>query len=279
MNKIYLLVLAGGLLAACGGPTSETKNDPFSTEAPEEKKNEKAVKMTFEEGLEKKDSERRLVEVEGYVQLSVISSFSEKGQTVSFYGRRNQKSGPDYYTTMPIGNGKNEMRQLPKEYSSKDVLILDNQGKKVLANERVKLTGYFYTLGTTGYLEVTRIDKVEDVALDYETLKFPKLEEKHKSDNKAFDKGYQVEGKLSVPMYVLIDDETTVDITDKAGKKYNLKVVTGSGPGQIEELKEGWSNNDVKIRNDQGKLVSLGKNAKVYGVLKLDGLHVESIVQ
>lgn len=189
----------------------------------EEKKDEKAVKITFEEGLEKKDAKRRLVEVEGYVQLSVISSFSEKGQTVSFYGRRNQKSGPDYYTTMPIGTGKNEMKQLPKEYSSKDVSIKDNQGKTVLANERVKLTGYYYTLGTTAYLEVTRIDKVDEVALDYETLKFPKMEEKYKADNKAFDKGYQIGGKLAVPMYVLIDDETTVDITDKTGKTYNLK--------------------------------------------------------
>lgn len=279
MNKIYLFVLAGGLLASCGGSTNKTKDNLFSTDMTEEKKDEKVTKMTFEEGLEKKDAERRLVEVEGYVQLSVISSFSEKGQTVDFYGRRNQKSGPDYYTTMPIGNGKNQMKQLPKEYSSKDVLIIDNQGKKVLANERVKLTGYFYTLGTTAYLEVTRIDKVDDVALDYETLKFPKMEEKYKADNKAFEKGYQIEGKLSVPMYVLIDDETTVDITDKAGKTYNLKVVTGKGSGQIEELTEGWTNKDVKIRNDKGNLVNLNKNAKVYGVLKLDGLHVESIVQ
>jgi hypothetical protein len=156
---------------------------------------------------------------------------------------------------------------------------MDNQGKTVLANERVKLTGYYYTLGTTAYLEVTRIDKVDDVALDYETLKFPKMEEKYKADNKAYDKGYQIEGKLAVPMYVLIDDETTVDITDKTGKTYNLKVVTGKGAGQVEELTEGWSNKDVKIRNDQGKLVNLNKTAKVYGVLKLDGLHVESIVQ
>lgn len=277
MKKIYSLLIAGALMTACGNPGKPTSSN--LPEKKEEVKDEKPVGMTYDQGLNYKKGDRKLVEIEGYVQLSVISNFSEKGQTVSFYGRKNQMEGKDYYTTMPIGDGKNQMKQLPLKYKSSDVQMKDDEGNTVLANERVKLTGYLYAIGETEYLEVTKIHKVPEVAVDYAALNFPVLLEKNKADNKAFEKGYQLEGKLSVPMYVLIDDETTVDLTDKNGKTFNLKVITGTGASQIEELKEGWTNKDVKIRNDQGKLISTGKNVKVYGVLKLDGLHVESIVQ
>lgn len=279
MKKIYLLLLVGGILTACGGSTNDTKKDGLADGEAKEQKDDKPEVMSFEQGLKYNKSDRKLVEVEGYVQLSVVSNFSKNGQTVDFYGRRNQKGGAAYYTTMPVGNGKNQMKQLPKEYKSSDVSMTDDSGNTVGANQRVKLTGYLYTLGTTTYLDVTGIDKVDEKAVDYESLNFKKLEEKHTSDNNAADKGYWIEGRMSIPMFVLVDDETTVDIKDKSGKSFSLKLTTGTEAGQIEELGEGWTDRDVKIRTGKGKLVNLNQNVKVYGVLKLDGLHVEEIVQ
>ena len=278
MKKIYSLLIAGMVVTACENPGNNSKTLEMS-DRKAKAADEKPVSMSYEEGLNYKKDDHKLVEIEGYVQLSVISNFTEKGQTVNFYGRKNQMEGADYYTTMPIGKGKNQMIQLPLKYKNSDVKMTDDEGKTVLANERVRLTGYIYKLGETSYMDVIKIHKVPEVVTDYAALNFPVLQEKNKTDEKSYEKGYQLEGKLSVPMFVLIDDETTVDLKDKNGKTFSLKVMTGTGSSQIEELKEGWTNKDVKIRNDQGKLVNTGKNVKVYGVLKLDGLHVESIVQ
>jgi hypothetical protein len=70
----------------------------------------------------------------------------------------------------------------------------------------------------------------------------------------------------------------TIDLTDAKGVKFTVKLVRGSGNSQMEDLPEDWSQSDIKIHNNKGELVSLKKTVRVYGVLKLDGLHIEEVV-
>jgi hypothetical protein len=76
---------------------------------------------------------------------------------------------------------------------------------------------------------------------------------------------------------VLTGDEMSIDLIDGSGNKFSLKVVTGSGTNQMETLNSGWTPKDIKIRDYQGNLVPVGKKVRVYGVMALDGLHVEYI--
>ncbi len=275
MKTTVLLFTATLLMSSCGGSSSTKLPKTTANESTKEKE-EIPVAMSFDEALKYKKSEEKLVEIEGYIQLSVISNFSADGQSMDFYGRKNQRAGQAFYTTMPIGSGKNKMKQLPKEYYSTDVEIIDNSGNKLGANERMKITGYIYGITTTSYLKVVKIEKVPEKPVDYPSLKFPKLTMAEKDKTTNYDKPFYLEGKLKVPMYVLVDDESTVDLIS-GGQTFPLKLVTGSGPSQIEALKEGWTPKDVKIRNGKGTVIKSNQNVKVYGVLKLDGLHVEEI--
>lgn len=283
MKKLLLLTTIAALVSACSGGNSKV---PAASNAEKEQPAAKPVTMTFDQAIAYTGEERKPVIIEGYVQLSVITNFSGNTQSVNFYGHRNQTTGKYIYANMPIGTGKNQMKQLPKEYHNSDVSILDKNGKKIGANQRVKLSGELYAIESyskkkdfTVYLEITGIEYVDEVNDDYAAMKLPTLDAKGAKSDKNYDKAFKIEGKLEVPMFVLIDNETTVDIVTTNNEKISLKVVTGNGASQIEELKENWSEADVKIRNLNGQLVNRNKKVTVYGTLGLDGLHVEQIVQ
>jgi len=285
MKKLILLSTIGLFLYSCSGNPSSTI-DPAKTAQSEEEKAESAKKMTYNEAMAYTSEERIPVIVEGYVQTSVISNFTATTQSVNVYGHRNQTSGKYLYTSMPIGNGKNQMKQLPKEYHPSDVVIMDKSGKKIGANQRVRLTGTLYAIESyskkkdyTIYLDVTGMEYVDEVSEDYAAMNLPTLTEKESKVEKNYDKAFKIEGKLEVPMFVLIDNETTVDIITSNNEKINLKVVTGTGESQIAELKENWSPADIKITNSKGAKVNTNKKVTVYGTLSMDGLHVEQIVQ
>ncbi|MGL5892352.1 MAG: hypothetical protein ACRC3B_20850, partial [Bacteroidia bacterium] len=223
--------------------------------------------------------------IEGYFQLPQLSSSSDRGQSMNFYGRRNQMHGQDIYTTVPTGSGKNQMKTLPDNYKISDLVITDKNGKTLSINERVKITGSMYASKSisepgkhTTYLQVTEIEKAEEAAFDYSALNWNALTEEASKKEENYGKEYYIEGKLSVPMFVLTGSEMTIDITDTKGVKFTVKLVRGSGNSQMEDLVENWSQSDVKIRNNKGELISLKKTVRVYGVLALDGLHAEEVV-
>ncbi len=285
MKKLILLSTLGLFIYSCSGNQTST-TDPGATTTTEEKKVGPPKKMTYDQALAYTGEERIPVIVEGYVQTSVISNFTATTQSVNVYGHRNQTTGKYLYTSMPIGNGKNQMKQLPKEYHPSDVVIMDKSGKKIGANQRVRLTGTLYAIESyskkkdyTVYLDVTGMEYVDEISEDYAAMNLPTLTEKDAKVEKNYDKAFKIEGKLEVPMFVLIDNETTVDIITANNEKISLKVVTGTGESQIAELKENWSPADIKITNSKGAKVNTNKKVTVYGTLSMDGLHVEQIVQ
>ncbi len=288
-------VLAFATLASCGG-NSENKvssNDPNRPLSPyeiEQKMKDSLAKLppariSFEQAIADTLELNHNVIIEGYFQLPQLSSTSDRGQSMNFYGRRNQSHGHDIYCTVPTGNGKNRMKSLPDNYKISDVVITDKNGKTFSINERVKITGSMYASKDysdpkkhTTYLQVTEIEKIDEAALDYSGFAWPELTEEASKKEENYDKEYYLEGKLSAPMFVLTGSEMTIDLTNTKGVKFTVKLVRGSGNSQMEDLPEDWSQSDVKIRNNKGELISLKKNVRVYGVLKLDGLHIEEVV-
>ena len=177
------------------------------------------------------------------------------------------------------------MVELKSGFFAKDFKAKDNSGKSVGVNERVKVTGILYSMKSyvkgepnTVYFDVKKIEKVAEKDADYEALGFPMLT-KEIADNKSEydDEPYMAEGRLEVPMFVLTGDEMSIDLIDGSGNKFSIKVVTGTESNQMENLVSGWTPKDVKIRDYQGNLVPVGKKVRVYGVMALDGLHVEYI--
>jgi hypothetical protein len=297
MKKIFytVTVLSFAALASCGGnaESESQKNDPNRPLSPYEieqrMKDSLAklppAKLTFEQALADTLEFNHNVIIEGYFQLPQLSSTSDRGQSMNFFGRRNQSQGKDIYSNVPTGNGKNKMKTLPDNYKVSDVVITDKNGKTLGINERVRISGSMYASKDysdpkkhTTYLQITEIEKIDETAFDYSGFNWPELTEDASKKEENYDKEFYLEGKLSVPMFVLTGSEMTIDLNDAKGKQFTVKLVRGSGNSQMEDLSENWSKSDVKIRNNKGELISLNKTVRIYGVLKLDGLHVEEIV-
>ncbi len=298
MKKLLITIPALALFA-CGG-SSEKDN---KTELPKQKseaytKYELEQKMkdsvallpaktlTFDEALQDTMEWEHKVVIEGYIHLATLTSINEKSQSVNLYGRRNQQHGTYIYTNMPVGTGNNEMKKLPEKYLASDVSILDSKGTAVNLNERVKLSGKMYTSksytpgkrGTT-YFTVTDIEKIPEASVDYAALNWPKLDLAGSKKEENYDKEFMMEGKIEVPMFVLTGSEMTVDLVTSSGDKITIKIGSGTGASQMENLVENWTPKDVKVHNNKGGLVNLKQKVKVYGTLGLDGLHVEDIAQ
>ncbi|MCA6362687.1 MAG: hypothetical protein IM638_06585 [Bacteroidetes bacterium] len=118
---------------------------------------------------------------------------------------------------------------------------------------------------------------MDEAAADYPAMNWPELTTEASKNEENYDKPFYLEGKLEVPMFVLTGQEMTIDLVSAKGEKFTVKIVTGTGNSQMEDLVENWSQADVKIRDNKGAVISLKKPVKVYGVLALDGLHVEEI--
>lgn len=298
MNQSFLwaAVVATAVLTSCGSENrpmpDSLRNGPHTESAYEKEQRMKdsllklpAKVMTFEEAMADTLQLDHNVTIEGYFQLPQLSSSGSSGQSLNFFGRRNQMNGKYIYSSVPTGSGNNQMSALPDKYLPGDLVITDVKGTKFTGNERVRLTGVFRSSKSysdpndrTQYLDVTNIEKVDEQALDYSKLGATELAKAESEKEENYDNLYYLDGKLSIPMFVLTGTEMTIDLTNKKGEKFTVKLVTGSGSSMMEELKENWAPNDVKIRDNKGNIVKTGKNVRVYGVLKLDGLHVEEVV-
>ncbi|TND08600.1 MAG: hypothetical protein FD123_2104 [Bacteroidetes bacterium] len=295
MNKFYLavLILPGFIFISCGNDSKKNKtedNKPKRESAYEKAERVKdsinklpAVAMTFEQAFADTMQQEHNVSVEGYLQLRLMSSASSGGQSMNFFGRHNQNHGQSMYTRIHTGTGNNRMKALPENYRLKDLVITDDKGKTFSANERVRITGRMKASFSDPkrkavYLDVIKMERIPDARTDYAALNLPELSFGDDDKEEMRDKAYFLEGKLSMPMYVLTGAEISIDLTNKKGQKFTVKILNGKGISQMENLKEGWTEKDVVIRDSKGETVPLKKNVRVYGVLKLDGLHVEEII-
>jgi len=287
----YLLLLALlPQLTSCGGDNANNSasSGEIDVEMPEKKELslDDAQPITFDEARNvSPDEEKKPVTIEGYFQVPYSASISSEGQSSYFFERRNQTNGDYIYVSVPLGKKNNQMVELKSGFLAKDFKAKDNNGTSVGVNERVKITGFLYTVksyskgkSNTVYLNVKKIEKVDEIELDYEALDFPTLtkdEYEKRSNNRG--KPYMIEGRLEVPMFVLTGEEMSIDIIDGAGNKYSLQVLTGDGNNQMETLPSNWTQKDIKIRDSEGTLLPVGTKVRAYGVIAADGLHVEQI--
>lgn len=296
MKKLILLASVFALLS-CGGNDAETKkmmdeaNAGFEASQKEQKIKDSIANLppkeiSFEEALKDTVKDEHKVVIEGYLALATLTSISDEDQSMNLYGRKNQSTGNYVYTTMPIKE-KNGMKKLPEKYTPADVFIKDANGADLGLNERVRLTGKMYASESysekgkyTIYFTVTNIEKAEEKAFDYSTANWPTLDKataEKADDNKG--KEFMVEGVVDIPMFVMTGYEMGINVKNAKGEIINVKVITGTGSSMMENLAENWTAKDIKIHDAKGNLINNKKKVKMYGVLALDGLHIEEIVQ
>lgn len=271
MRKMIVFAAAGTMLfmLGCGGTDSAPVNEkPAQAEPVAEAP--KPINLTYEQVFDK-GNDGQLAIIEGYLQLPNMMYTSGESAQVDFHARPYQRHGRNVIANITTGSCNNCMAKLGEKYQLSDLKMKADDGVEVLPNQRVRLTGKLsvYTSvssedGLSVSLNVTKIEKIPEIEIDYSTLEAVKIGKENLFDttlNYAFS---MAEGKIGIPSMLFMENDVTLDLP-VGGKNLAVNFSFGTGPNQIEPVPSNYTNADFKIHDHKGNLIKLGKSVKVWG--------------
>lgn len=88
----------------------------------------------------KKENDGKEVSVSGYLVEPKMMTFCSDSCTLRLSATRQEKD-PTLTTSFMVGDGKGQMKELPKKFTAKDIDIQDSAGKHFSPGSAVRLTG------------------------------------------------------------------------------------------------------------------------------------------
>ncbi len=258
------------LMVGCGNSNSTDGGgvENVSESAPIEPP--KPLELAYDAVFDSSKHEK-LISVEGYLQLPNMMYTSGNTAQVDFHARTNQHYGKSITANIETGDCNNCMAKLGEKYQLSDLKLKADDGTEVLANQRVRLTGkvrvYDSDMTENGYtasLDVTKIEKVPEIDLDYSQFKVVELTSENLYDTTLNYVLSSVKSKIGVPTMLFMENDVTLDMT-VGGKRIGATFTFGTGPNQIEPIPANYSPSDFKIHDYTGKIINLNKPTKVYG--------------
>jgi hypothetical protein len=277
--KFYSLTILASLLIASCGPSAEDKakmdawqKKQDSTEAAKKAANDAPpVAITWDElqKMNPKEVEdasmngtKKKVIIEGYLSMPGVLYTSGNSIRCHMYPRNGQTKG--FYVNLEFQQGKtaNHMESMPSKYTLADFKIHTANNEVVGQGSPVKITGELSRIDDEyATIYITKVEKAEPAAFDYATAA-TQLTDANMGDME--NKLVYVDAALEVPMFVYIKEDMTLDLKNTGLKgELEANVLVGDGPNQISNLPEGWSQSDVKVHDNTGKVIK-GKT-RVYG--------------
>lgn len=278
--KFYSLTIAlATLLIASCGPSAEDKakmdawqKKQDSTEAAKKAANDAPpVAITWDElqKMNPKEVEdasmngtKKKVIIEGYLSMPGVLYTSGNSIRCHMYPRNGQTKG--FYVNLEFQQGKtaNHMESMPSKYTLADFKVHTASNELVGQGSLVKITGELSRIDDEyATIYITKVEKAEPAAFDYATAA-TQLTDANMGDME--NKLVYVDAALEVPMFVYIKEDMTLDLKNTGLKgELEANVLVGDGPNQISNLPEGWSQSDVKVHDNTGKVIK-GKT-RVYG--------------
>lgn len=276
MKKAYYLFIAAAcaqLLTACG-PNENLKawEDKMKRSNDSIEQAKKVVTPITWAGLTKENTNKN-VSIAGYLHVPSSMTTSKGNVQVYLYERPNQGGGMHIILSIPEGTGNNTAAKMGDKYKLEDFKIKTDKGE-VLAGEGayVQITGQLFSVYTDdAYASmgtVTKIEKMEPAAVDYDALNVPEFNNANAKEQD--DKLVYATGVLETGM-LLNEYDYSYSLTLKGPKLADgdylfAYVKIGNGPNHMEVPPNNYSNKDIKIHDDKGNLFPLNKKVKVYGV-------------
>lgn len=265
MAALFAVALSG-----CGG-NSESQEVP-QTDSAEGAVVEpvKPLSLEFTKAFDEAMNDQE-VEIEGYLQLPSMMYTSGKSAQVDFTARPYQRYGSHITANISTGSCNNCMKALGEKYDINDLHVKDNDGTEVGPNQRVRITGrlsvYASALSENGHsasLYPSKIEKIDEVELDYSTMNAVTLTKANLLDTTLKYALSYVESKVEIPSILFMENDVTLN-AKVAGQHLPVNFLFGTGPNQIEPIPSNYSKEDFKIHDYKGELVNLNKPLKLWG--------------
>lgn len=219
----------------------------------------------------------KTISIEGYAELPFLMMIDKNRASVHFTSRMNQATGGMIILMVEQGTCENMIRELPEDYDQDDMIFMDNSGENIVYGECMRITGKAKIVDGKYEVTVKKIEKAEG-GFDYEKESQRLTDaKKEKLDGELV----YAEGFLSTPdeqngvrLDMFLEDESLSFIPD-------CMIDYGKLNNQARDLPEdGYSDADIRIKDNTGQKVYPGDKVRVYGVWKNETgkLWVEQIV-
>jgi hypothetical protein len=268
MRMRWLVMLLGVmLLGACGGSGDGNGaiTEPVYGGTPTT-----YVPLEYDQVFDKAQ-DNQFVRLEGYLSLPSMMYTTGKTAQVNFHARAYQRHGREITSNIRMGACRNCMATLPEKYKTSDFQLTADDSTQILAYERVRLYGSLHVsdnaLADNGLmvsLDVEKVERVAEVAIDYATLDAVKLDKSNLEDSTLKYVLTYAQGKLTIPSILFMENDISLFMSI-GGTDVSINFLFGTGPNQIEEIPENYSKADFKIHDFEGKLINLSKPVKVWG--------------
>jgi hypothetical protein len=226
--------------------------------------------MAYAQVFDTLNHEKEVI-VEGYLQLPTMMFTGGNDAQVDFHARPYQRYGQNVIASITTGSCNNCMTPLGEKYQLSDLKMKADDGAEVLANQRVRLTGklrvHSSSVGNSGVsasLDVTKIEKIPEVDLDYSQFDVVKLGKENLYDSTLDYALSMAESRIEIPTMLFMENDVTLNMM-VGGERLGVNFVFGEGPNHIETIPANYSKKDFKIRDHKGELINLNKSVKVWG--------------
>lgn len=219
----------------------------------------------------------KTISIEGYAELPFLMMIEKNRVSVHFTPRMNQATGGMIILMVEQGTCENMIRELPEEYDQDDMIFMTNSGERVVYGECMRVTGKAKIVDGKYEVTVKKIERAEG-GFDYEknSVRLTDAKRERLDGEIVF-----AEGLLSTPdeqggirLDMFLEDESLSFIPD-------CMIDYGKLNNQARDLPEdGYSEDDIRIKDNSGQKVRPGDKVRVYGVWKNETgkLWVEQIV-
>lgn len=268
-NFIYLLIgCPVFLFFSCKGDTQQEINT--NDENIETVEEPDPVAITWAD-LEKDElSTETVFIIEGY--LGDIGTYVDQSGgeiSIPLFERRNQAAGFKLYLYVPIGNGPNNIKELPEEFLPTDVQLFCNDKTIVTVGSKVRITASKTETYTPGFISANCI-KIElvDESFDAGVLTSAVALSQEMMNDTALARVYcYVDGKFDIPSIVFsYSNEISLDLKNSSVKDIaTVPVRLGDGPSSMNDLPDNYTNKDLIIRDYNGETIKYGAGVRLYG--------------
>jgi hypothetical protein len=208
---------------------------------------------------------------EGYIgDPGTLIDQSNGGIVVPVYERRNQKAGFELNLFIPLGTGKNQIKELPAEFLPTDLQIFADDNSVLTIGSKIRVTATKSETVLAGYV-CADVIKIEPLTSDFDRVVFTDavmLTTEMMNDTALHHAYCYIDGKLDIPSIVFAyTNEISLDLKNSSVKDITTMAIRlGEGPSTMNDFPDNYTSADLILRDYLGKEIKYKSTVRLYGV-------------
>ena len=279
IRSIYLLALTMSTLpVSCSDNQVDEESDALVEETltEEELKLKEPMVVRWNQIQDGQLEDGQVIQFNSFVVPLGARMFSTNDDiSLDFFERRQQTNGYHLSVSIPIGNQKNEIKEIPKEYNAlRDVKINTSCGKLAEVGDYVTITGVWRSAENDGkydYLNLTDIS-LADYKFDEKSLDgVEELTDEVVENTTDVTYGY-IDGKMELGSIFMtaysVYNSVNIDQSNNQYLESISLMVNDNTINCMNNLPDNYSQEDFLITDASGDTYTvLGEKFRLYGSL------------